>query len=472
MQHEVSMSAPAIACTAPPLEPVLPKTSARWTLVATSFGLGMALLDVTAVNVAVPSIQGSLGTDVRGLSWVIDGYTLAFASLLLLAGGLGDRLGAHRLFSAGLVLFTFASALCGIAPGLSTLVLARILQGVGAAMFMPSSLSILRQAYPDVKERAHAIGTWSALTAIAGASGPLFGGLLVTAFGWRSIFLLNVPVGLTAIAMAYRFIGPSKTSGKRGFDLPAQLAGALALAAFTWALIEHSARGWGSPVILAALAAAAAGLWAFLHLERRSRDPLLPLQLFANRTFSATAAAALLYAGAFFGSVLVFSLYFQQVRGNSPAAAGLHLAATTVTFGLTSLVAGRLVGRFGTRAPILAGLACLSASAWIFAALPESAPYALVAPALALMGFGAGLVAPAMNAAILASVPPALSGIGAGVLNASRQVGTALGVAVFASLFHAQAPMAAVRLSLVCAGGLYLVALGLASRAHGRLAEA
>src|SRR3954464_14967482 len=175
------------------------RSSARWTLVASSFGLSMALLDVTVVNVAVSAIQTGLQTGVRGLSWVIDGYTLAFGSLLLLAGGLGDRLGAKRMFIAGLAIFTLASAVCGAAPALATLVFARILQGVGAALFMPSSLAILRQAYPHTEERARAIGIWSALTAIAGASGPLLGGLLVDAFGWRSIFLLNVPVGAVAV---------------------------------------------------------------------------------------------------------------------------------------------------------------------------------------------------------------------------------------------------------------------------------
>lgn len=440
--------------------------SARWTLVAASFGLGMALLDVTAVNVAVTAIQAGLGTDVRGLSWVIDGYTLAFASLLLFAGGLSDRLGARRLFVTGLVVFTVASALCGAAPGLGLLILARILQGAGAALFMPSSLAILRQAYPDPRARARAIGIWSALTAVAGASGPLFGGLLVVAFGWRSIFLLNVPVGIVALGMALRFVRASPRSGGGGFDLPAQLTAAGSLALFTWALIERPARGWSSPVILLAVAASLVGIRAFVWLERRSARPILPLQLFADRTFAATAAAALLYAGAFFGSVLVFSLDFQELRGDTPLAAGLHLAAITVSFGLTSVLAGRLAGRYGTRAPILAGLGALCASAWGIAALPPTAPFIALAPALSLMGIGAGLVAPAMNAAILGSVPPALSGIGAGVLNASRQVGTALGVAVFASLFHGAGKAAAVRTSLVWAGVVYLAALAVTVRAR------
>jgi MFS transporter, DHA2 family, methylenomycin A resistance protein len=442
------------------------RSSARWTLVASSFGLSMALLDVTVVNVAVSAIQEGLATGVRGLSWVIDGYTLAFASLLLLAGGLGDRLGAKRMFVAGLAIFTLASALCGLAPGLGTLVLARILQGVGAALFMPSSLAILRQAYPRVQDRARAIGVWSALTAVAAASGPVVGGLLVGAFGWRSIFLLNVPVGIVAVAMALRFVRPSPRSVVGGgLDLIAQSTAVASLALFTWALIERPVRGWGSPVIVLAIAASLAGLRAFVVLERRSPHPILPLRLFADRTFSSTASAALLYAGAFFGSVLVLSLDFQQVRGESPARAGLHLAAITVSFGLTSVLAGRLAARYGTRGPILSGLAALAVSALCAAALPVSAPYALIAPALVLMGVGAGLVAPSMNAAILASVPASLSGIGAGVLNASRQVGTALGVALFASLFHDEGKAAAVRLSLFWAGAVYLAALALAARA-------
>ena len=441
---------------------------ARWALVAASFGLGMALLDVTAVNVAVPSIQQGLATDVRGLSWVIDGYTLTFASLLLLSGGLGDRLGARRLFSTGLFVFTAASALCGFAPGIATLVFGRVLQGIGAALFVPSSLSILRQAYPDARKRAHAIGIWSALTAVSAAAGPLFGGLLVAGFGWRAIFLLNLPACAFAIFMTLRFVGRSPVSVGRGFDLPAQLTAAASLLLFTWALIERPARGWGSPVILAAFAAAVFGLWAFVQLERRSAHPILPLALFANRTFSTTAAAALLYAGAFFGSLLVWSLYFQRVRGDSPGPAGLHIAVITGMFGLTSFAAGRLVARYGTQPPILSGLALLSLSAGGFLLLPQPASVWLLTPLMALSGIGAGLVAPAMNAAILANVPAALSGIGSGVLNASRQIGTALGVAVFASLFHPGAELVAVRTALGCASALYLVALAIAARAPVR----
>ena len=444
--------------------------AARFTLVATAFGLGMAQLDMTAVNVAVPAISASLQSGVRGLSWVIDGYTLTFASLLLLAGGLGDRMGARRIFVAGLVIFTIASALCGAAPGLPTLIAMRILQGVGAALFMPASLAILRQAYPEANERARAIGIWSALTAIAGASGPLLGGALVGSFGWRSIFYLNVPLGVVAVAMAMRFVRPSPRSPGRDYDLLAQGAGVASLALFTWALIERSSRGWQSPVIWAAVALAALGLRAFVVLERRGARPVLPLQLFANRTFSSTAAAALLYAAAFFGSLLVLSFYLQDVRGDSPARAGVHLTALTASFGLTSIVSGRLAGRYGPRLPIVIGLGALSISAWLAAALPQSASFLPLGLALALMGVGAGLVAPAMNAAILASVPPAFAGIGGGVLNASRQIGASLGVAVFAAQFHGDAGSA--RGPLLWSGLVYLAALILTARSGATVREA
>src|SRR6267154_2052954 len=390
-----------------------PDPDPRYTLIASSFGLGMALLDVTAGNVALPSIRASLHTDAAGLSWVVDGYTLPFASFLLLGGGLGDRLGAKRLFTAGLVVFTAASAMCVVAPDIGWLIAARVL---------------------------HAIG-------------------------WRSIFLINVPIGVVGVLLALRFVQRSPASPSRGFDLGAQAAGAFGLAALTWALIERSARGWSSPLIVLAFVCAAGGIAAFVALERRSADPMLPLHLFRDRTFATTAAAALVYAAGFFGGLFVLSIEFQDVQGHSPATAGFLFGIVSVFFGVTSIVAGRLAGRYGTRAPILGGLAVLGASAVGLAELPASAPVLLQRPLLALTGLGAALVAPSMTAAILASVPPSLAGIGGAVLNTSRQVGTALGIAVFASSFHGRPAAEAVRLSLGCAALLYLCALALASRA-------
>ena len=436
-----------------------PGVSPRWTLVATSFGLGMALLDVTAGNVAVPSIQRDLGTGIAGLSWVIDGYTLAFASALLLAGGLGDRLGARRVFSSGLVLFTVASLLCGVAPTIKLLIGARMLQGLGAALFMPSSLALLARAYPDPRERAHAIGLWSALTSVAGGSGPLVGGILTSTLGWRSIFLVNLPLGIAGLLLTARFVRPTPATGSRSLDLPPQLVAALSLASVTWALVERGEHGWGSPAVLGALLAGLLGLALFVRMESRAVEPMLPPRLFRHRTFAATSAGALIYAAAFFGGFLVLSLYFQRVRGETAALAGLHVSAITVTFGAASILAGKLAGRHGPRPTILAGLVLLAVGAFGLALATGGSSFWVLGPLLSLVGFGAALVAPPMNAAILASVEPALAGIGGGVLNASRQIGTALGVAVFASLFVAgRAPLQAVQLAMLGAGALYLAA--------------
>jgi MFS transporter, DHA2 family, methylenomycin A resistance protein len=274
-----------------------------------------------------------------------------------------------------------------------------------------------------------------------------------------------VPIGVVGVLLALRFVQRSPASPSRGFDLGAQAAGAFGLAALTWALIERSARGWSSPLIVLAFVCAAGGIAAFVALERRSADPMLPLHLFRDRTFATTSAAALVYAAGFFGGLFVLSIEVQDVQGHGPAAAGLLFGIVSVFFGGTSIVAGRLAGRYGTRAPIVGGLAVLGASALGLAELPASGPLLLQGPLLALTGLGAALVAPSMNAAILASVPPSLAGIGGAVLNTSRQVGTALGIAVFASSFHGRPAADAVRLSLGCAALLYLCALALASRA-------
>jgi len=439
-----------------------------WTLIATSFGLGMALLDVTAGNVAVPSIQVDLGTGIEGLSWVIDAYTLSFASLLLLAGGLCDRLGARRVFGTGLVIFTVASVLCGLAPRVSMLIAARALQGVGAALFMPSSLALIARAYPEPGQRARAIGIWSALTAIAGGSGPLVGGLLVSTIGWRSIFLVNVPLGVLGVVLTARFVAPTPPAGARHLDLPAQLVAALSLGSITWALVERGERGWISTPVVMAFVGGLLGLLLFVQMERTGVEPMLPPSLFRNRAFSSTAAGALLYAAGFFGGLLVLSLYFQRVRGDGAALTGLKITLITATFCITSVFAGRLAGRYGPQRPILTGLALLAAAALGLSFAAADAPLFAVGTGLVLLGLGAGLVAPPMNAAILASVEPSRAGIGSGVLNASRQIGTALGVAVFASLFHGgSAELRSVHLAMASAAGLYLAAFAVVALARG-----
>jgi DHA2 family methylenomycin A resistance protein-like MFS transporter len=329
---------------------------------------------------------------------------------------------------------------------------------------MPSSLAILGRAYPDPRERARAIGVWSSLTAIAGASGPLLGGALIEAFGWRSIFLINVPIGIVGVVLAGRFVrGGTSGSPVSGLDLPAQVAGATGLALLTWAVIDRATLGTFQ--VAAVVGCAAIALAGFVHLERRSARPMLPLRLFRDRTFASTAAAALLYAAAFFGALFVLSIDFQEVRGEAPGLAGIHLGTVAVSFGCTGVFGGRLAARYGTRSPMLAGLLALTVAAFALVLLPPSAPFAIEGPALALTGAGAALVAPSMNAAILASAPPSFAAVAGGVLNASRQIGTALGVAAFASSFHSRTPAQAVRISLCGAALLYVCALALAALA-------
>src|SRR6185436_12896412 len=276
--------------------------------------------------------------------------------------------------------FTVASILCGVAPTIGLLIAARMLQGLGAALFMPSSLALLARAYPEPRERARAIGVWSALTAIAGGSGPLVGGILTSTLGWRSIFLVNLPLGIAGVLLTARFVRPTPPARARTLDLPAQGVAALSLGSVTWALVERAERGWGSPAVLGALLAGVAGLALFVWMESSGAEPMLPPRLFQHRIFAATSAGALLYAAAFFGGLHVLSIYFQRVRGEAAALAGLHISAISATFGLALATPG---GSFG-----------------------------ILGPLLALVGFGAGLVAPPMNAAILASVEPSLAGIG------------------------------------------------------------
>ena len=363
----------------------------------------------------------------------------------------------------------------GIAPTIGLLIAARMLQGLGAALFMPSSLALLARAYPEPRQRAQAIGFWSALTAVAGGSGPLVGGILTSTLGWRSIFIVNLPLGIAGVLLTMRFVRPTPPSRARTLDLPAQAVAALSLASVTWALVERAERGWGSPAVLGALLAGVAGLALFVWMESSVAEPMLPPRLFRHRIFATTSAGALLYAAAFFGGLLVLSIYFQRVRGEAAALAGLHISAISATFGLASIVGGKFAGRHGPRASILTGLVLLAVGAFGLSVATPGGSFGILGPLLALLGFGAGLVAPPMNAAILASVEPSLAGIGSGVLNAGRQIGTAFGVAIFASLFVAdRAPLRAVQLAMLGAGVLYLaaaavVALGRPASTTGRV---
>jgi MFS transporter, DHA2 family, methylenomycin A resistance protein len=432
-----------------------------WALVATSLGFGVVQLDVSVVNVAVEPIGADLGGVVADLQWVVNAYTVAFAALILSAGALGDRIGAKRVFVAGFLLFTAASAACGLAPTLGVLVAARGLQGIGAAVLVPCSLSLLSHAYPQPQDRARAVGLWAAGASVALSAGPLVGGLLIASVGWRSIFFINVPLGLVAIALTLRHTTETTRSPERGVDVPGQATAVLALGALAAALVEAGRRGLADPLVVAGLAVAVGAGIAFVVVEARRADPMLPLNMFRSRTFSATSAIGLVINVAFYGLIFVFSLYFQGTRGFSPLRTGLAFVPTTAAVLVGNLAAGRLAGRFGVRRVLVAGALLVAVALAGLLVVDAGTPYSHIVGQLVGLGFGLGVVVPAMTAALLGTVDTGRSGLASGTLNTARQTGSVIGVALFGSL-AAPDLLRGLRLDLAVATGL---ALGVAALA-------
>jgi EmrB/QacA subfamily drug resistance transporter len=396
--------------------------------------LFMVLLDNTVVNVALPAIQQDLGSTVSDLQWIVNSYTLLFASLMLTAGTLGDLFGRRRVMLGGLLLFTVASVLCGVAPNVQTLVLARALQGAGAAALLPTTLAIVTATFPDDRERAQAIGIWAGVSALALAAGPILGGVLTEAFGWQSVFFVNLPVGIVAMVVGRRVIRESARPGGRRLDVPGLVLGALTLGALTYALIEAPELGWGSPVTVGLLVASAAGLVAFLAVERRTADPMLPLRFFRNSNFTVGVTVAGL---AFFGllSMLFFlSLYFQEVRGYSPVEAGIRFLALEGAIVFVAPVAGRLASRIGSRLPMTVGMALTATGLLLLTRLQPDTSYGAMWWNLTLMGVGMGLTMAPVTAAIMATVPATRAGMASAVSNTARQVGAVCGVALLGAI--------------------------------------
>lgn len=294
-------------------------------LIAICLGYFMVILDSTVVTVALPTIQHELGATVTDLQWVVDGYTLVFACLLLTAGALGDRLGNKQVFLVGLVLFTGASAACGLAPTMWVLQVARVVQGVGAAFQVPASLALLNHTFSESHKRDRAIGLWGGIAGVAAAAGPIIGGLLVTTLGWRSVFFLNIPVGIAAFLLTWRFVPRVAGQHQRGLDLGAQGATIIALALLTLAFIQGSVWGWTSFPILGSLVGFVVATGIFLLIERHASSPMLPLNLFRSRTFSAVNTVGLLLNFGFYGELFFMTLYFQNIRGYSALITGLAL---------------------------------------------------------------------------------------------------------------------------------------------------
>ncbi|MBV8849105.1 MAG: MFS transporter [Methylobacteriaceae bacterium] len=430
------------------------------TLAAMSLGYGVVQLDVTIVNTALNAIGTSLGGGVSELQWVVSAYTTAFAALILTAGALGDRTGAKRVFMAGFAIFTAASLACALAPNAAILIAARTVQGLGAAILVPNSLALLNHAYPDEKDRGRAVGIWAAGASLALAAGPLAGGALIATLGWRSIFLVNLPVGLAGLWLTWRFAAETPAA-PRELDLPGQAAAIGALGALAAALIEGGRLGWINPFVLAGFCAAVMAAALFVLQERRTRQPMLPLSLFAHRMFALTSLVGLLVNIAFYGLIFVLSLYFQEINGYSPFATGLAFLPLMGVVLPVNLIAPRLAERIGAIRTIAIGssitaLACL---ALIF--IKQGTPYSVMLAQLLALGAGLGLLVPPLTSALLGSVDKERSGIAAGVLNATRQTGSVLGVALFGSLLgEGEAFVSGARTALIISAILLLFAAG------------
>lgn len=434
----------------------------RLVLAASCLGLFAAVLRATSVNTALPEIQGELGGGMAGLQWVLNGYTLVFASLLLTAGALSDRFGARRVFLAGLAVFGVVSALSAAAPTLVALVSLQALLGVGGALVVPATLAIITGTFTEPAERTRAVGLWSATAGLGVVMGPLLGGVLAGSWGWRSVFLFNIPLVLVVAALVLRAVPETVRAEDRGLDLLGQVAGIFALGSLTYALIGGGSNGWGSASVLAAFAVFAAAAAAFVlverRMERRGGDPMLPLGLFGSPTLSAGTLAGVALTFSVYGQLFLLSLYFGSVLDYSATATGLaFLPLAFVTFG-ASILSGRLTARVGLRAPLTAGLVLASAGSLLLLLAAEDAPYALLLPNLLLVGFGGGFMLPPATTAVVSSAPPERAGIASAIVNSSRQIGGVLGVALLGALAAGgsdAAFVAGLRLAgLVCAGTL------------------
>jgi MFS transporter, DHA2 family, methylenomycin A resistance protein len=425
-------------------------------------GMFLVLLDVTVVNVALPSIRGGMGASVAGAQWVVDGYAVAIASLLLAGGTLGDRIGHGRVVLAGLALFGVASIGCGVAPNTSVLVAARACQGVGAALLLPGSLAVITDTYPGRAEQARALGIWAGVSSLALPAGPLLGGLLVTVGGWRWVFLVNIPIVVAALIVIPRLVRLHPGHKDRRLDGAGLVTAVAALGGLVFAVIDSGRHGPSVQVVIAALVAVVAGA-GFWRAQRRARFPMVPLELWRHPAFSGANLVALLMNLTINGIIFVTTLYLQDVRGLSALLAGCVLLPLFLPLVACAPLTGRLTARYGPRLPIVSGTVIAGAGAASMLLVGEDGSYAEWLPILLGLGVGAGLITAAVVAAAVRSVPAERSGLASGINNTARQTGTALGVAVFGAVAGNPLPagefVAGLHHLAVLGAGLWFVAM-------------
>jgi EmrB/QacA subfamily drug resistance transporter len=414
-----------------------PENRKWWTLLAVAFGLFMIMLDNTVVNVALPSIRRDLGISISELEWVVNGYALTFGVLLLTGGKLADLLGRRRIFIVGLIIFTASSFFCGFANSATVLIGARVVQGVGAALMNPATLSIITATFPP-RQRGMAIGIWAGVSAMALAIGPLIGGAITEHINWSWVFYINVPIGLLGIVAARIFIDESKDTTEQRLDLPGLLTSAIALFALTYGLIEANHYGWASARIVTCFVVAAVFFVVFILLESNQRLPMLDLSLFRNTSFTSANTVMLLIGLAMFGTFFFVSLYVQNVLRYSPMQAGATFLPMTVLIILVAPLSGRLSDTLGPRAMMVPGLSLVTASLVLFSIQDEGSSFWTLLPALFVGGLGMGLAMAPTTSAAMHAVPVDKAGVGAAVINSSRQIGGSIGIALMGAIVATQ----------------------------------
>jgi MFS transporter, DHA2 family, methylenomycin A resistance protein len=435
-------------------------------LVVMCVGYFLVLLDVTIVNVALPSIASGLGASVSGLQWVVDGYALALASLMLAGGTVGDLHGHKRVVLCGLVVFGFGSLGCALAPNVAVLAVARVFQGVGAALLLPGTLAIISHAFGEGREQAKAIGIWAGIGGLALPAGPLLGGALIAAFGWRAIFLINVPIVVLALIAASVLVGESTDRQGRRLDVVGVVLGVLALVAITFGFIEAGHSGAQSAGVLGATVAGVVFVAAFVVVERaRGDDAMLPLALFRRPVFTVANVGAATMNLCTLGMLFVLTLYLQSVQGHSALVAGLLIVPLFAPLALFAPFAGRLTSRIGSRLPVGLGFIIAAVGLGLLAMAQPRSSYALLLPAFLLWGVGLGILTPAVVSAAISTVPAERAGLASAINNTARQAGGAIGIAVAGAIAgQPDAPdfLAGFHITAIGAACLYVVAAGFA----------
>ena len=436
-------------------------------LAGVTMGFVVVQLDVTIVNVALQTIGASFGGSVSGLQWMVNAYTLVFAALILTAGALGDRLGAKRVFTAGFAIFGLASLGCGLSTGLTMLIALRAIQGIGGAILVPCSLALLNHNFTEDAERDRAVSIWAAGAAVALAAGPVVGGVLIASIGWRSIFFVNVPLAAIGVWMVWRHSEETAQSSDRGLDLPGQFFAVVALAILAASMIEGgSTFGWAHPLILSGFGVFLAAAAAFVVVESKTSSPMLPLQVFQNRTFTAATVIGWIINVAFYGLIFVLSLFFQRTQKYNALHTGLAFLPMTGIVLAANLASGWLMPSRGARLPMLAGqVLMIGGCAGLLPGVKAGIPYSHISAQLLLIGTGIGLTVPAMTSALLETVEKSQSGVASGVLNAARQAGSVVGVALFGSFIGPKNQMVTgLRISLIISCAILMPSCLLALR--------